>query len=96
MIELAYIKFIPRPIEDGLHDSGYRYIKLVGVDLETKTEYDLGEGHDHLIVDPPCNIDVEPDGTIRIMPWAGTKFYCQEGETGFFSTAWIHNDGEFT
>jgi hypothetical protein len=93
-IELRYIKFQPRPKRDGLHDSGYRFIRLVGVD-EDRAEHDLGEWHDHLVVEPACNIDVEPDGTIRIMPWFGTKFYAIDRDW-WVSTAWVKEDGQIT
>lgn len=93
-IELRWVEFQPRPKKDGLHDSGYRFIRLTGVDKEGG-RHDLGEWHDHLIVEPECNIDVEPDGTIRIMPWGRTKFYF-DGKEWFTSTAWIEADGTFT
>lgn len=94
-IELRYIEFHPRPKKDGLHDSGYRFIRLVGVDKDGG-EHDLGEWHDHLIVEPECNIDVEPDGTIRIMPWGKTKFYARGDREWFTSTAWVDKEGGFT
>jgi hypothetical protein len=61
------------PCEHG-HESGYRYIRLVGVDA-SDNRYDLGEWHDHLVVEPKCNIDVTESGVMRIMPWSGVKFY---------------------
>lgn len=91
--ELQWIEFKPRPKTDGLHDSGYRFIKLTGVDTDGE-RHDLGEWHDHLIVEPGCNIDVEEDGTIRIMPWIGTRFFFY-GAGGFSSTAWVSDDGGF-
>ena len=93
-IELWYIEFQPRPEEDGLHDSGYRFIRLTGVDREGG-RHDLGEWHDHLLIETQCNIDVEPDGTIRIMPWGSAKFYFTPGYERFYSTAWIKEDGVF-
>lgn len=93
-MELRWIEFKPRPKKDGLHDSGYRFIQLTGVD-DDGNRHDLGEWHDHLIVEPGCNIDVEPDGTIRIMPWAsGTRFFF-DGAEWFGSTAWVGSDGTF-
>lgn len=94
-VELKYIEFRPRPKKDGLHDSGYRFIRLVGVDGEGN-DHDLGEWHDHLIVEPKCNIDVEPDGTIRIMPWSQTKFHFDPERQWFTSTAWVSDDGGFS
>jgi hypothetical protein len=95
MTELKYIKFEPRPKKDGLHDSGFRHIRLIGVD-KVGGEIDLGEWHDHLVVEPSCNIDVEPDGTIRIMPWSTTKFYADKDNKWFSSTAWIDATGQFS
>ena len=92
-IELRWIEFVPRPKKDGLHDSGYRFIRLVGVDAENG-RHDLGEWHDHLIVEPQCNIDVTEDGTIRIMPWGDAKFYFS-GSGWFTSSAWLGRDGKF-
>ena len=92
LVELLYIKFQPRPKKDGLHDSGYRYIRLIGVGKDNHQEYDLGEWHDHLIVEPSCNIDVEDDGTIRIMPWSGTKFW-YDPDSKFFTS--IGENGRF-
>ena len=65
-----YLIFKPRPKKDGLHDSGYRYIKLTGVTRDGE-HHELGQYPDHLVVEAPCNIDVQDDGTIRIMPWSG-------------------------
>lgn len=56
-IELAWIEFKPRPKKDGLHDSGYRFIALTGVDKDGN-RHQMGEWHDHLIVEPKCNIEV--------------------------------------
>ena len=94
MIELRYIKFQPRPKKDGLHESGYRFIRLVGVDKDNQ-EHDLGEWHDHLIVEPQCNIDVEPDGTIRIWPGRGL-FRVDSRDRFWTSTASIREDGTLT
>jgi hypothetical protein len=91
MIELRWIEFVPRP---KLHDSGYRHIRLVGVDKDNG-RHDLGEWYDHLIVEPACNIDVTADGVIRIMPWTPTKlFHFDETPLGS-GTAWIQDDGRF-
>lgn len=93
MIELKYIKFRPRPKKDGLHDSGYRFIELIGVGVDG-AEYDCGGWHDHVILEPPCNIDVEPDGTIRIMPWGGSPFFYDDELSRFWtSTAWVRSGG---
>lgn len=93
-IELRYIEFRPRPKKDGLHDSGYRFIQLTGVDVDGG-RHDLGEWHDHFIVEPKCNIDIEPDGTIRIMPWTGDGWKFDPDKPSFYSTAWLEDSGVF-
>lgn len=92
LVHLRYIEFRPRPKKDGLHDSGYRFIQLTGVD-DDGNRHDLGEWHDHLVVEPACNIDVEPDGTIRIMPWDGSEFLFDPLQKFWTSTAWIEYNG---
>lgn len=94
VVELRWIEFVPRPKKDGLHDSGYRFIRLIGIDMDGES-HDLGEWHDHLIVEPKCNIDVTADGTIRIMPWGRTRF-TYNGREFFTSTAWVDETGEFS
>jgi hypothetical protein len=84
--EYRWLEFYPKPKKDGLHDSGYRYIRLVGVwieDGEEKRE-ELHQWSDHVLLNGPVNIDVTEDGVIRIMPWL-TK-----GKGG-----WVHYDSNF-
>ena len=97
IIELSWIEFQPRPKKDGLHDSGYRFIRLIGVDADG-TRHDLGEWHDHLVIESGCNIDVTPDGVIRIMPWkgAGTFRVRESRRVWWTSTAWVDGNGMFT
>lgn len=66
-----WLEFHPRPESDGLHDSGYRFISVVGVTVNedgelTKTQ--LHEWADHVVLAGVTNIDVQSDGTIRLMP----------------------------
>jgi hypothetical protein len=95
VIEVSYIRFRPRPKKDGIHDSGYRFIELTGV-THDGTEYPLGSWHDHFLLEPGCNIDVTPEGEIRIMPALGkTRFLINPEQKIFTSSAWIHPDGFF-
>lgn len=99
MTEFRYLIFRPRPKKDGLHDAGYRFIALTGVDMEGN-HHELGQWHDHLLIEVPCNIDVEPDGTIRIARKFGPRgFWLDDDrswEDGKFwaSTAWISDEGQ--
>lgn len=61
-----WLELHPKPKKAGLHDSGYQYIRMVGVKDGVKTE--LNQWSDHAWFNGPVNIDVEADGTIRIMP----------------------------
>ena len=68
-----WLEFRFRPKKDGLHDSGYRFIALTGVnrtdDGEDRAE--LHQWSDHVVLYGPTNIDVTAEGTIRIAPWSG-------------------------
>lgn len=72
--EYDWIEFVPRPKKDGLHDSGYRYIKGYGVRYERgKAEGEpcrdpLWEWADHVDFRCPTNWDVTAEGVIRAMP----------------------------
>ena len=89
-VPLRWIEFRPRPKKDGLHDSGYRFIELVGVDAKGE-RWDLGAWHDLLDVEAPCSIDVTADGTIRFMPRKEQFWY--DGRTLWVSSANIDPDG---
>ncbi len=69
-----WLEFSYRPLKDGLHDSGYRFIKLIGVTMSDKRDgtihqEELHQWADHLVLTGSANIDVTRDGTIRIMSW---------------------------
>ncbi len=85
-----WLEFRPRPKKDGLHDSGYRFIALTGVnrtdDGEQRTE--LHQWSDHVVLYGPTNVDVTADGTIRIMPWSGGPWINRD--RSFFSSAEFH------
>ena len=85
-----WLEFKPRPKKDGLHDSGYRFIQLTGVNFaenhgEIRTP--LHQWSDHVVLNGPVNIDVEADGTIRIMPWLAKGWISQNGDGHFYSSA---------
>jgi len=92
--EYQWLEFSPRPKKDGIHDSGYRYIRLVGVYVDddgNEVREDLHQWSDHVVFHSTVNIDVTKPGVIRIMPWGGTKqrFIHYDG-TFFSSSAMIH------
>lgn len=67
-----WLEFNFRPKKEGLHDSGYRFIRLVAVTRAKQggvTRTPLHQWADHVVLNGPVNIDVEANGTIRIMPW---------------------------
>ena len=68
-----WLEFSYRPLKDGLHDSGYRYIKVVGVTMTADgvEEEELHQWADHVLLNGITNIDVTKDGTIRLMCYIG-------------------------
>ena len=98
--EYAWLEWKYRPLREGLHDSGYRYIQVAGVVIEMlpasdgelvqqQTRYSLHQWADHIIVEGSVNMDVEPNGTMRIMPWLG-EVIVEKYETDFRgSDAWF-------
>lgn len=93
-----WIEFYPRPKKDGLHDSGYRYIQLTGVrwpehptlaERGALEKVELNQWADHVLLFGAINIDVEPDGTIRLMNWSHPGRWTHDGFMG--STAQFGN-----
>ena len=91
--EFDWLEVDKRPLKDGIHDSGFRYITIVGVTIEGGREVrtDLHQWSDHIMfnsfIDPysGVNIDFTRDGTMRIMPWGGGKWK-MDGDK-FYSSA---------
>jgi hypothetical protein len=54
---------------DPLHDSGFRYLSVVGVVGDVK--HHLGSSADHIQVYGGVNMDVTMQGVMRIMPNTG-------------------------
>ena len=90
MKEYDWLEFKYRPLKDGLHDSGYRFIQLTGAWYERDESGNrvgepkkepLHQWSDHVVLEGPVNIDVERDGTIRIMHWPSRR-------------GWVNRDGE--
>ena len=52
---------------DDLHDSGYRYLSIVGV-LDNQ-RFPLHTAADHILIYGTVNMDVTPEGIMRIMAW---------------------------
>jgi len=77
----SWIELRPRPLSDGHHESGYRFLSLTGAWTDDKggtvlfddddgvRREDLNQWADHAMFYGVTNIDVELDGTIRIMCW---------------------------
>lgn len=95
-----WIEFDFRPKKDGLHDSGYRYIRLNGVrrmenpvlaERGILEKVELNQWSDHVLLFGAVNIDVEPDGTIRLANWADSR-WTHDGFLGstaqFGNTSW--------
>ena len=82
-MSFEWVEFAYRPKKDGLHDSGYRFLRVTGVrrlDDKTTEKVETHEWADHIAFYGPLNIDVEPDGTIRVMAraadgWAEPPYY---------------------
>lgn len=55
-----------------VHDSGYPFIKIIGVSHEDGKLIDLG-WHDHYISYVPVNTDSLGKNIFRVFPWAGSK-----------------------
>lgn len=92
----SWLEFQPRPKKDGLHDSGYRFIRLTGVTHvkgQGELRTPLHQWSDHVVLNGPVNIDVEADGTIRIMPWLHKNWISQDG-TFYTSSAIFDADTE--
>ncbi len=84
-MSFEWVEFAYRPKKDGLHDSGYRFLCVTGVrrlDDGTTEKVVTHQWADHIVFYGPSNIDVEPDGTIRVMAragdgWAEPPYYHQ-------------------
>jgi len=90
-MSFEWIEFAYRPKKDGLHDSGYRFLRVTGVrrlDDGTTEKVETHGWADHIAFYGPLNIDVEPDGTIRVMArasdgWAEPPYYYHSDERPF-------------
>ena len=76
-----WVEFKHRPKRDGLHDSGYRFLRVVGVRPDGQ-RVETHEWADHIYFNSPTNVDVEADGTIRVMArnsegWSEPSYYYQ-------------------
>lgn len=89
-----WIEIDPRPLKDGLHDSGYRFLRLTGVSLDQdgkEVRTPLHQWSDHAIFLGPVNIDTTSDGRMRIMLWSQGQWDCEDARHGLFvSTAVFH------
>ena len=75
----------------GLHDSGYRFIRCVGVEMDRKTREltrtELNQWADHVVMYGPVNIDVTDGGVIRLMTHGS--------RSGWYSPSDWGSDAEF-
>ena len=90
-----WLEFSFRPLKDGIHDSGYRFIKVVGVTMDEKRDgtvhkEELHQWADHLQLIGNTNIDVTRDGTIRIMSWGQQDGWITHDHGFFGSDAMFH------
>ena len=80
-----WIEIKPRPLKDGLHDSGYRFLRTAGASNNTEP-VEMHEWADHIAFYGPVNIDVTRDGIFRVMgrgasEWQEPKhLYQSDGE----------------
>lgn len=69
-----WVEVKPKPKKAGLHDSGYRFLQVVGVTVDGK-RVDLGEWHDvvHFGMTEPASIDLDvtEDGAWRFFSLRG-------------------------
>ena len=82
----SWIELRPRPLSDGHHDSGYRYLALTGgwIGDDGIQREDLHQWADHAMFYGVTNIDVELDGTIRIMCWGANHW---DTDTDFYGSS---------
>lgn len=89
--EYDWLEFKVRPKKDGLHDSGFRYIQLTGAtrnrETDQVTKTPLNQWSDVVTLYGIVNIDVEPDGTIRLFQRGGGLWKAAWGEDYFLSSA---------
>ena len=73
--ELSCIIMVSHGLKE-LHDSGYPWIKAIGVYYTPRGTkdvfYDLG-WHDHWVSYYPCNTDSLGKNVFRVMPWSTKK-----------------------
>jgi hypothetical protein len=86
-----WLELRARPYDLGLHESGFRFLAFTGCWIDDDGEVqkeDLHQWADHAIFYGPVNIDVEPDGTLRIMSWGTGGDWINEdgflGSSGMF------------
>jgi len=98
----SWIELRPRPLTDGHHESGFRYLSLTGVwtddrggivldDDDGVRREDLHQWADHVMLYGVVNIDVELDGTIRLMCWGPKQSWeCNERPDFYPSSAMFY------
>ena len=81
-----WIEIIPRPLKDGLHDSGYRFLRTIG-GVVGGDPVEMHEWADHVQFQGAVNIDVTRAGVLRVMGrmggggWKEPKhLYVSDGE----------------
>ena len=61
-----WVEIKPRPLKDGLHDSGYRFLRTYGGNAGVDP-VEMHTHADHAQFFGAVNIDVTRDGTFRVM-----------------------------
>ncbi len=86
-MEFTHIELSYRPLKDGLHDSSFRFLRLIGV-TPNGSRIPLHQWADHALFHGPVNIDVTRAGELRIMPWFG------KGHGGDKRGLWVDEDAD--
>lgn len=61
-----WVEYRPRPKKEGLHDSGYRFLDVYGIEADG-TRVPISGYADHIWIRAPgANLDVTPEGVHRV------------------------------
>ena len=84
-----WVELTARPLKDGLHESGYRFLRTTG-GHHNADSVEMHEWADHAVFYGGVNIDVTRDGTFRVMPRGSTAWeepdYLYASDAEFYPT----------